>query len=102
MVYKEVERRRRGPRGCRRGGRRSEKWRTSWKLGERKRDQEMALTPGATRMSRHTLRGPLPLFLDRTLDRGPRYATVDPKWTLEPSCEDFDPAAVESDSASEL
>ena len=62
----------------------------------------MALAPGATRMSRHTLRGPLPLFLDRTLDRGPRYATVDPKWTLEPSCEDFDPAAVESDSASEL
>ena len=46
--------------------------------------------------------GPCPLFLDCTLDRGPRCASVDPKRTLEPSVEDFDPAAVESDSASEL
>ena len=68
MVYKEVERRRRGPRGCRRGGRRSEKWRTSWKLGERKRDQEMALTLGATRMSRHTLEATIPRIAPWTVD----------------------------------
>ena len=50
----------------------------------------------------HIAWGPLPLFLG--LHPGPWTPICyrGPRWTLEPSLEDFDPAAVESDSASEL
>ena len=78
MAYKEVGRRRRGPRGCRRGGRRSEKWGTFWKLGHRERSRNGSFAWRHQNEQTH---------IERARATIPRIApwTVDPDalpWTL--------------------